>query len=257
MAELGVSDFESEVACARRQLEMVQRLEKQGYDRTLWSELSDCDSEYCTRSRCIEGCYYGTRHRRLEQIRTGYQLLEQHPGPLWQVSIVHPLWERPVGSLAEISVPAAREWNYRRLQTLDDHNIVAVGSFEVSINRELNGELYWAGEIQQIVAGAAKNDLRNAFQIEKHHRSRGSNQKLLKIIGVEHLGLQLAYCVKRFVEERRAYVSAKIGRQARRHLPPQSKDWAEHDAWLLGLPLGARTIAYGCTRRGLKFHARE
>jgi hypothetical protein len=257
MAELGVSDFESEVACARRQLEMVRRLEKQGYDRTLWSELSDCDSEYCTRSRCIEGCHYGTRHRRLEQIRTGCRLLAQHPGPLWQVSIVHPLWECPVGSLAEVSVPAAREWNYRRLKTLDDDNIVAIGTFEVSVNRELDGELYWAGEIQQIVAGEAKDDLRNALQIEKHHRSRGSNQKLLKIIAVEHLGPQLAYCLKRFVEERRAYLSPNTGRQARRHLPPQPEHWAEHDAWLLRLPLGARTIAYGCSRRGLKFHPRE
>jgi hypothetical protein len=256
MAELGVSDFESEVACARRQLEMVRRLEKQGYDRTLWSELSDCDSEYCTRSRCIEGCHYGTRHRRLEQIRTGCRLLEHHPGPLWQVSIVHPLWECSVGSLAEISVPAAREWNYRRLKTLDDDNIVAIGTFEVSVNRELDGELHWAGEIQQIVAGA-EADLRKAFQIEKYHRRRGSNQKLVKIIAVASLGRQLAYSVKRFVEERRAYISSETGRQARRHLPPQPEHWAEHDAWLLGLPLGARTIAYGCTRRGLKFHPRE
>jgi hypothetical protein len=257
LEKFGVSEFESLAACARRQLEMVRRLEKQGYDRTLWSELSDCDSEYCTRSRCIEGCHYGTRHRRLEQIRSGYRLLEQHPGPLLQVCIVHPLWERPVGSLAEISMPAAREWNYRRLKTLDDDNVVAIGSFEVSVNRELNDELYWAGEIQQIVAGAAKDDLRKAFQIGKHRRSRGSNQKLLKIIAVERFGRQLGYSVKRFVEERRAYISSETGRQARRHLPPQPEHWAEHDAWLLGLPLGARTIAYGCTRRGLKFHPRE
>jgi hypothetical protein len=257
LAELGVRDFETAVACNRRQLEMVRRLEREGYDRKLWSELSGCDSEYCARPRCTEGCHYGTRHRRLEQIRTGYQLLGQHPGPLLQVSIVHPLWECPVGSLAEIPVPAAREWNYRRLKTLDDDNIVAIGSFEVSLNRELDGELYWAGEIQQIVAGANKHDLRKAFKIEKHHRSRGSNQKLLKIIAVERFGRQLGYSVKRFVEERRAYISPKTGRQARRHLPPQPEHWAEHDAWLLGLTLGARTIAYGCTRRGLKFHPRE
>jgi hypothetical protein len=257
MAELGVSDFESEVACARRQLEMIRRLEREGYDRGLWSDLSHCDAEYCARRRCTEGCHYGARHRRLEQIRTGYRVLEQHPGPLLQVSIVHPLWECPVGSLAEVGVPAAREWNYRRLKTLDDDNIVAIGSFEISLNRELDGELYWAGEIQQIVAGANKHDLRKAFKIEKHHRSRGSNQKLLKIIAVERLGRQLGYSVKRFVEERRAYISPKTGRQARRHLPPQPEHWAEHDAWLLGLTLGARTIAYGCTRRGLKFHPRE
>lgn len=244
LERLGVPEFETPATCARRQLEMIRRLEREGYDRALWSELSDCDSEYCAKPRCTEGCHYGTRHRRLEQLRTGYRLLEQHPGPLFQVSIVHPVWECPVGSLEEIAVPAAREWNYRHLKALDDDNIVAIGSFEVSVNRELDGELYWAGEIQQIVAGAAKDDLRKAFKIEKHHRSRGSNQKLLKIIAVECLGRQLGYSVKRFVEERRAYISLKTGRQARRHLPPQPELWAEHDAWLLGLPLGARTIAY-------------
>ena len=257
LAALGVSEFETAAACDRRQLEMIRRLEREGYDRALWSELSNCDAEYCARPRCTEGCHYGTRHRRLEQIRTGYRLFEQHPGPLLQVSIVHPLWECPIGSLAEIGVSAAREWNYRRLKTLDDDNIVAIGSFEVSVNRERDDELYWAGEIQQIIAGAAKDDLRKAFQIEKHHRTRGSNQKLLKIISVERLGRQLGYSVKRFVEERRAYTSPKTGRQARRHLPPQSEHWAEHDAWLLGLRLGARTIAYGCTRRALTFHPRE
>jgi hypothetical protein len=257
LAELGVSDFETSAKCNQRQLEMMRRLENQGYDPKLWSELSDCESDYCAKARCTEGCHYGTRRRRLEQIRTGCQLLEKHPGQLREVSIVHPLWERPVGSLVDVSVPAAQQWNYRRLKTLDHHNIVAIGTFEVTVNRELNGALYWAGEIQQIVAGAAENDLRNAFQIEKHHRSRGSNQKLLKIIPVEHLGPQLAYCLKRFVEERRAYISAKTGRQARRHLPPQPEQWAEHDAWLLGLPLGVRTIAYGCSRRGLKFNPRE
>jgi hypothetical protein len=159
------------------------------------------------------------------------------------------LWQKSVCPLRESGITGA----LKRLMTTTSW----IGTFEVSVNRELDGELYWAGEIQQIVAGVAKDDLRNALQIEKHHRSRGSNQKLLKIIAVEHLGPQLAYCLKRLVEERRAYISANTGRQDRRHLPPQPEHWAEHDAWLLGLPLGARSIAYGCTRRGLKFHARE
>jgi hypothetical protein len=73
----------------------------------------------------------------------------------------------------------------------------------------------------------------------------------------DSLNLKFAYGQKRFVEERRAYISKATGRQDRNHLPPAAQHWAEFDAWLLGLPLGARIIAYGCNRRGTTFSARK
>jgi hypothetical protein len=154
-------------------------------------------------------------------------------------------------------VAAAAQWNHRRLRQLEIEGLLVIGIFEVSLNQEQDGELYWAGEIQQIVAGATDVQLRTAFQIGGRNRLLRPRQRMVDVREFENLNRKFAYAQKRLVELRRAFISTTNGRQDRRHLPPPPEHWAEHDAWLLGLPLGGRTIVYGCGRRGTTFFAKE
>jgi hypothetical protein len=153
------------------------------------------------------------------------------------------------------NIAAARQWFYRRLRRLQKPVPIAIGTYEASLNRELNGESLWAGEIHAVIAGSSQQELRRSLRIENRYREHRPNGKPVMVKPVKRLGRNIAYSLKRFVEERRAYISDKTGRQGRRHLPPQQADWAEYDAWLLTLPLGARTIAFGCTRRGSTFYS--
>jgi hypothetical protein len=255
--QLGLSDFESLNDCQLRQTEMLDRLEQKGYDALGRDFVTECSRDYCAADYCSEGCHFATRFRRIYGIYSAYKIFANHPGPFFDVSLVHPRWEKIPGTLETLNIAAARQWNYRRLRSLDATHVIAIGMFEVSLNRELDGSTHWGGEIHQVVAGAEKKDLSNAFKIEKRYREQRPSARLLVVTEAENLIRRIAYSQKRFVEERRAYISASTSRQARRHLPPKAADWAEHDAWLLGLPLGARTIAFGCARRGYGFLARE
>ena len=87
----------------------------------------------------------------------------------------------------------------------------------MSFNRELDGKAFWAGEIHCVVAGAAKEDLRSTLYIQPRYRVRRPGARLLVISKVDDLPRQVAYSLKRFVEERRAYIASN-GRQHRRHL---------------------------------------
>jgi hypothetical protein len=255
---LGLPDFETRSDCVERQATMLRRFENITLPGSEWRALAGCSAHHCAMGGgCVETCHYGTLHRRVAGLDTGLPLLAAHPGPMFAVTIVHPLWEAPVGRLAQVSIAAAAQWNRRRLAGLKISGLTAIGIFEVSLNRELNGDIYWAGEIQQIVAGATKAELRSAFQIADCYRETRPRQRMIEISGIDNLNRKFAYAQKRLVEERRAYISHATGRQSRRHLPPLDKHWGEFDAWLLGLPLGGRTIVYGCGRRGTTFFAKE
>jgi hypothetical protein len=253
----GIPDFETRADCKERQRAMLARLSNTDVAPSLWRDLAACNAQHCALGDCVEACHFGTLHRRLAALDTGLPIMAAHSGPHWAVTVVHPLWQVPVGRLADINIAAAAQWNYRRLRNLAVPGLLAIGTFEVSLNRELDGELIWAGEIQQIVAGASDVDLRRAFQIENHYRDARPGQHLVDVRKFSNLNRKFAYGQKRLIEERRAYISKITGRQARNHLPPAAKHWAEHDAWLLGLPLGARTVAFGCGRRGTTFTARK
>jgi len=254
---LGLADFETRPDCEGRQESMLERFADTGVDPETSAALAACTVHECGADRCREACHFATLNRRLDALTTGLPLLDAHAGPHRAVTIVHPLWEVPVGHLADVSIAAAAQWNHRRLHSLDVPGLLAIGSFEVSLNRELDGSLHWAGEIQQIVAGAFYEDLRRVFRIEDHYRDGRPGQRMVDVREFDDLARKFAYGQKRYVEERRAYISEKTGRQDRRHLPLVTEHWTEFDAWLLGLPLGARIIAYGCGRRGTTFTARK
>lgn len=248
MAELGLPHFETLSDATERNALMIARLRAHGLEEQA-QKVSICRGDWCASSICLEGCNIASRRRRCDTIESSLRILQRHGGPLYQVTIVHPNWEMAEGNLAELNLLAMRQWNARRLNATGIKRILAVGICEVSLNRELSGSVHWAGEIQQIVAGVPREELKQAFFLSSRDHAR-VNQSPVMVSEVDNLPVQLGYAQKHYVVERRAYISPKTSRQARRKLPPQPAHWAEHDAWLLGLPLGARTIAYGCGRRG-------
>jgi hypothetical protein len=255
---LGLPDFETRADCEGRQADTLRRVGDAGVPPALWQDLADCTVNHCGMETCVEVCHFGTINRRVAALATGLPLMDRHAGPHFAVTIVHPLWEVPVGRLTEINIAAAAQWNHRRLRgAVAAPGLLAMGSFEVSLNRELDGRLIWAGEIQQMVAGASYEELRSTFSIERHYRDGRPGQRMVDVREFDDLNRKFSYGQKRLVEERRAYISKITGRQARNHLPPAAEHWAEFDTWLLGLPLGARIIAYGCNRRGTAFSARK
>lgn len=253
LSQIGVTSFETIAECRKRQKRMIGRLQREGYTNAVYG-LDQCDPAECP-GRCSEACHFATRQRRIGQIISGWEFLSAHPGPFYDVCIVHPRWERQPGDLASSGIGAARQWFYRRSRRLDTSSLIAIGIYEASLNVELGGETFWAGEIHAIVAGAEKTALQKAFRLEPRYRRQRPNNKLLVFVSVENLGTRIAYSTKRFVEQRTAYVTKRTGRQARNHKPPKAKHWAEYDAWLASLPIGGRTIALGCRWIGGRFVA--
>jgi hypothetical protein len=242
MTAIGISGFESFSDVQVRQSQMFRRFDRVGIDTSAFDELRHCGPEYCAYARCSAGCHFGTRQLRLKEILSSYERFKKYPGPLHVVHVVHPLWQRPVGGLHEINIEAARQWNYRHLRRLQGP-VIAKGIFEVSLNRELDGSLHWAGQIHEVVGGSSEKELDETFALEPRYRQPHSAPVQIKPIS--NLGYQLGYCLKRYVEERRAYRSPSNGRKNRRELPLLVQHQVEHDLWLAGLPGRARIITHG------------
>lgn len=242
MSDLNIPDFETFAQSSKRQEKMFTRLEKLGVDTSEWRDIKLCEPDYCARQGCSGGCYYGVRDLRLDLITDAFKKISTMNVPVCEVSIAHPNWIRPIGSLNEISIENARQWNYRRLAQLNQA-CIAVGSFEVCVNRELDGSKHWAGHIHEITAGPSKRELDEILKVKSNALSKHAQP--IRVTPIENLGRQLGYALKRLVKLRSAYRSTKTGRQTRNKLPPRREHWAEHDQWLLGLPVSARVIKYG------------
>jgi hypothetical protein len=227
---------------------MVDRFER----NRVWNgrQFGSCEPDWCPHALCWDACHFAARNRRLKEIVSAHALLTAHGGPLVDISLVDPSWQRRIGDLHSSNIPAARQKIYRRLKEIPD--LIAIGSFEACVNTELDGSQHWAMGLHAIAAGATKEDLRRALKLPAATRLRHRRPLVLGDVG--NLGRQLAYALKHFVEERRAYRNPSNGRIQRRHLPLPSHLWLEHDAWLASLPSGARTIAIGCERRHGRFH---
>jgi hypothetical protein len=257
LESLKLKKFESCLDCLRRQARMLDLFGKYLPQTGEWDSLAQCDAQTCGMAVCTEACHLGTMQRRITALETGLPIMAAHPGPHRSVCLVHPKWEAGVGELSQTSIGAALQWNHRRLAGLGIQGLLAMGIYEVSLNQEQDGQLHWAGEIQQIVAGANETELRKAFKIEDRYRELRPRQHMVDVRKFKSLNLKFAYAQKRLIQVRKAYPSATNGRQNRNHLPPPPEQWAEHDAWLLGLPLGARTVLFGCSRRGTTIFAKK
>jgi hypothetical protein len=177
-----------------------------------------------------------------------YDLLAQHPGPLASITIAHPTWEVTNDDLGTISLKAAKQWLRRRLLKVDSPNLLAIGSFETSLNLEVDGTRLWAGQFHLITAGASPEQLKKALALGPRYKLP-PYAKPVQIKPIKALGRQLGYSLKRFAEQRVAYDDDQ-GRQNRRHLPLNSPDQATFDLWLHSLRSGDRLFLFGCKRRG-------
>jgi hypothetical protein len=246
MSKRGLPDFEAVQQCRERQQKMVRRFERAG-ELQHDADWQECESGFCAARPCRDGCWFASRRHRYQMIIEGHRLLSDQPGDLLFVTITHPRWEKPVGSLSEANIGAVKQWLYRHFKELGP-GVIAVGGFEASLNIELDGTSTWAGHVHLVVAGTDKDSLKKALQIERHYRSK-PYLRPVDVRGVENLGRQLGYSLKRIARRRVAYIDGQ-GRQNRNQSNLTSSEQREFDGWLLGLPVGARTILIGCRAHG-------
>ena len=252
MRKLGLPDFETVADTRGRDEEMAARLRNHNFKDEAFNAVK-CGPDQCGFNPCRDGCNRGSRRRRIEMLESAVPIFQNHSGPVFSVTIVHPKWELESGQLSSIKLLTIRQWWARRLNDIPS-NIIALGNIEVTWNIEPDDWAHWAGEIQAVVAGATAAQLRKAFAgIPK----RSPNAKPVMISRINDLPRKLAYAQKHLVERRTAFQSQVNGRQARGHMPPPWARWAEHDAWLLGLPLGARTLTFGLARVGQRVFLRS
>lgn len=245
MTAVGLPDFETAAQCIGRNQQMLRRL--QNHEATpaeLFSRI-ELDPLPADDSNAVsyDGGWLASRRYRATLIPQAFELLKDHPGPLFFVTIAHPKWELPVGQLKSANIDAAKQWLGRRFQRLPSP-VLVVGGYEASLRVELNGEMYWAGHLHLVIAGAGEEELKTVLKIERRYRKR-KHSKPLKVEPIGDLAERLGYSTKRIVKRGIAYIGTN-GRQQRRELPLTAKHQIEFDLWLLGLPAGSRTILFGC-----------
>ena len=135
-SSLGVVDFETVDVTQRFQDGMLRRLERVLFDPGRLSGLAACDHGYCGRKKCAEVCPFDTRRRRLTEISAVHRLLRKSPGPLCEVGVGRGSWAQAAGNLNRVSIAAAKKLNRWALDRLYSPDIIAVGTFKVSIFHE-------------------------------------------------------------------------------------------------------------------------
>jgi hypothetical protein len=249
MATLGLPDFETPSACEKRQRALRAALGDSPEGQIIARDLADCARDGCRRDACDDACYFAAARRRSRLIRHAHGLLVQHNGPLLLATIEHPNWEAPVGGLAGTGTQGPREWIKRRLESLfNAADVIAVGQFERALNVKLDGSSSWSGEVHVVVAGASKEQLRDAFGIARRYH-RDPQEKLHHVKAVHGLGRALGHALTYFLARRVAYIT-NTGRQGRRSMPLQREQLAELGAWHASLKSGERVVLFGCRRHG-------
>jgi len=239
VAKLGITEFESTTDVRDLQADMLRRLERSKIDPGQYASLADCQSNHCAYKKCLEACWFGTRHRRLDEIPAIYHLLQNSKKPLYEVRFVRGIWARPAKHLRYAPITAAKKLNSRALDRLFMPTLVAIGTFKVSVEERYEGHL-WICEIHQIVAGAEKDELQKVFS-SRRQAIAISNKLWLQ--EVTDLGQTISKVFRRDLEtwqdlERKHLAAEEPTKMQRR----------EFYKWLLNLRPGARLIRYGCDR---------
>jgi len=237
LAKLGITDFETVATTQRTQNDMLRRLERVLSDPGRLAGLADCDKNYCGRLKCSEVCQFGTRRRRLKEIPAAHRLLHKSAGPLFEVRIGRGGWAQPAGKLNRVSIAAAKKLNRWALDQLYNPDLIAVGTFKVSVAPKHEGS-GWKCEIHQIIAGAKKKELEKVFS-----SSRPAAGNFLRVKEVPNLAQAISDVLKRGVEgwrhPYRTETTPDRPKKARR---------AEYYEWLLDLSADERVVRYGCDR---------
>jgi hypothetical protein len=239
LARLGISNFESIDKTQQRQTDRIARLEQAHIDSGYTAGFEDCGPYNCGKVKCSEGCAFGTRKRRLEEIIAVHRLMTKVDGPICEVRLIRGVWARPAGKLRGVSIAAAKKLVRRALDNVYNPDIVAVGTFKVSFS-SADGGPRWIAEIHQIVAGATKEELDKVLCRNRPDR----NVNFLRVEQVNNLGQSICEVLRR---------EPQVWQHPSRNNEPSSarpkKQYrAEYYEWQLRLRLGARMIRYGCDR---------
>jgi hypothetical protein len=155
-------------------------------------------------------------------------------------SIIRGVWARPIGDLHKVSIAAATELNRRALNTLHIPELVAFGTFKVSLAPEYV-EPHWICEMHEIVAGAGKRDLEKAFLVRDSREEKYDSH--VGITEVEKIGQAISDVLK---ADLRGWQHPfwPDGSPAK----PRKTRREEFYEWQLSLSFGERMIRYGCDR---------
>jgi hypothetical protein len=252
IAKLGIKDFETTEEVQKLQTDLLRRLERSSLDPGEYASLADCGPNYCAHKKCREVCWFGSRRRRLEQIPTIYDLLQNSGQPLHEVRVVRGDWTRPAEDLALINIKAAKQLNRRLLERVYNPSVVAVGMFNVLKAPDWakgGGEAwspdYWACEIHQIVAGAAKHDLERVFSIPVRSVNPISGHDVKP---VKNLGKVISAVFQRDLQIDHPWVDDG---------EPTTRVRRDFYTWLLILRPDDRLIRYGCDERFNKLEGKK
>ena len=237
LGKLGITDFETAAAAARRQRDMLRRLEQGMADPGRLAGLADCDRSHCGRLKCAEVCQFGARRRRLKEIPAAYRLLHKSAEPLCEVRVGRGVWAQPAGKLNRASIAAAMQLNRRALDKLYMPGLVAVGVFKTLVAPKHEGG-GWKCEIHQIVSGAKKVELEKVFAT-----SRRNVGNFVHVKEVKNLGQTISDMLKRGVEGWQHPYRTELTPDL-----PKKSHRAEYYKWLLTLRPNDRMIRYGCDR---------
>jgi|SRR5581483_6708594 len=238
LRNLGIKDFESADSVQRRQDDLRQRLKSNAFLRTVRDSLGQCTESSCARGRCVEVCAFADWRRRLELIPALDRLIKKAGTPVCEVRLVRGVWARPMGKLRGVSITAAKKLNRRGLDSLNIPGLVALGTFKVSLAED--DEYHWVSEIHQIVAGADKAKLEQAFT------RKWGKEKYDSIVHVTEV-TDVANAIDRMLSG-----SLQGWEHPLLHNPdapkPEKEHREEYYGWLFSLRFGGRMVLYGCDR---------
>jgi hypothetical protein len=245
MAAIGLPDFETTAQCVKRSQQMLRRLQNHEGTPTELLNRIQLDPKHVadySDNPGYDGDWLASRSYRAMLIPQALNLLKDHAGPLFFVTVAHPKWELSIGQLKNANIDAVTQWIHRRLRRLRSP-ILVVGGYEASLRVEVTGHAYWAGHVHLVIAGADEEELKTVLKGERCYLKR-KYAKPVTVAPIGNLVKRLGYSTKRIVKRGIAYIGTN-GRQQRRELPLATAHQIEFDRWLLSLPAGARTILFG------------
>ena len=246
ITKFGIGDFELAEDVKRRQDDLVERLKANTWCRKRSNALAHCTSDQCGSAKCVEVCAFADWRRRLEEIPAAYRLLKKATGPIHEVRVVRGVWARPIDDLHKVSIAAAKELNRRALNTVHIPELVAFGTFKVSLAPKYV-EPHWICEIYEIVAGGGKRDLEKAFLVRDTREEKYDSY--VRITEVENVGQAIGDVLK---ADLRGWQHPfwPDGSPAK----PRKAHREEFYQWQLSLSFGERMIWYGCDRYFNRLH---
>lgn len=206
LVQLGVEEILTPDDLYTNQTAMLAAFARAGIADEEWCYLRDCDDGGCPHTTCSAACWFGERAAANDLIIEAAELLQSTGKPLFFVTVIEPLYRRPVGRLNEFSFSAAMQLIRRRFRSTDALAAdPAVGFMEVCIVVGAGGRREWMLHFHFVVASNATPSLiRRAFQPAPRNRAKyfSEGRRLVPVFvkPVHRIFNLLGYITKRKLE---------------------------------------------------------